>query len=36
VIGDGFDSTQADELLDDHVAPAKDFGAFMSSQAVAE
>lgn len=36
VIGDGFNSTQADETPDYHVAPAKDFGAFMSSEAVAE
>lgn len=36
VIGDGYNSTQADETPDYHVTHAKDFGAFMSSEAVAE
>jgi|TARA_R110000787_G_scaffold286368_4_gene404405 predicted RNA methylase len=35
VIGDGYDTTEADDAPQFHMTPAKDFGAFMSSEAVA-
>lgn len=35
VIGDGYDSTEAADAPEFHVTPAKDFGAFMSSDEVA-
>jgi protein-L-isoaspartate O-methyltransferase len=34
-IGDGYDTTEADDAPQFHVTPAKDFGAFNSSEAVA-
>src|SRR3546814_14991375 len=35
VIGDGYDTTEAAETPDYHMTPAKNFGAFMSSEDVA-
>lgn len=35
VIGDGYNETEADEAPGYHVTPAKDFGAFFTSEAVA-
>lgn len=35
VIGDGYDTTEADDSPQFHMTPAKDFGAFMSSAQVA-
>lgn len=35
-IGDGYNETKADDAPEFHLTPAKDFGAFMSSEAVAE
>src|SRR3546814_6933389 len=35
VIGDGYDTTEAAETSDYHMTPAKNFGAFMSSEDVA-
>ncbi|MFD1960615.1 DUF4942 domain-containing protein [Novosphingobium panipatense] len=35
VIGDGYGTTEAAEAPEYHMTPAKDFGAFMSSEAVA-
>src|SRR3546814_12727470 len=32
VIGDGYDTTEAAEKPDYHMTPAKNFGAFMSSE----
>lgn len=36
VIGDSYDSTEADDAPEYHIVPAKGWGAFMSSEAVAD
>jgi 2-polyprenyl-3-methyl-5-hydroxy-6-metoxy-1,4-benzoquinol methylase len=36
VIGDGYDSTEADDAPEYHIVPAKNHGAFMSSEQVAD